>query len=115
MFRPSRSKASYQLLNERHLAVHRALVALTGSNRLVALADSLGGELKVALAQIDRLRRNAHDQAASHKVLVELLESGQVAAAAAELERHLAGAAVEVAEAIGLSGSGQAASAAAGA
>ena len=60
---PSRPGASYQRLNERHLALHLSLVGLTESPRLVSMAESLVSELKVALAQIDRVRRNAHLQA----------------------------------------------------
>ena len=70
--------ASYQELNERHLAFHVSLVGLTDSPRLVAMAESLMVELKLALAQVDRIRRNAHDQADSHTALVMLLERGDV-------------------------------------
>ena len=35
-------------------------------------------ELRLALAQVDRIRRNAHDQAGSHTALVRLLESGDI-------------------------------------
>ncbi len=92
--------SSYQQLNERHLAVHLALVGLTGSPRLVAMAASLVAELKVALAQIDRTRRNAHDQAGSHTHLWELLEAGDIDAATADLEVHLAGAEVAIRQAL---------------
>ena len=70
--------ASYQELNERHLAFHVSLVGLTGSPRLVAMAESLMVELKLALAQVDRIRRNAHDQADSPHRAGELLERGDV-------------------------------------
>ena len=90
--------ASYQVLNERHLAFHLSLVALVGSPRLEAMAMSLYAELRLALAQVDRARQNAPDQAGSHTLLVELLESGDVAATVAELERHLAGAEVAILE-----------------
>ena len=90
--------ASYQVLNERHLAFHLSLVALAGSPRLEAMAVSLYAELRLALAQVDRARQNAPDQAGSHTLLVELLESGDVAATVAELERHLAGAEVAILE-----------------
>lgn len=92
---------SYQLLNEHHLAVHLSFVGLTGSPRLVAMAEALIAELKVALAQIDRQRRNAHDQAGSHAHLLEMLESGRTADVVAELERHLADAEVAIREALG--------------
>lgn len=84
--------ASYQELNQRHLAIHLSLVGLTESPRLVAMAESVVAELRLALAQIDRVRRNARDQAGEHHHLLELLESGDVDAAIAELTDHLAGA-----------------------
>ena len=84
--------ASYQELNQRHLAIHLSLVGLTQSPRLVAMAESVVAELRLALAQIDRVRRNARDQAGEHHHLLELLESGDVDAAVAELTHHLAGA-----------------------
>lgn len=84
--------ASYQELNQRHLAIHLSLVGLTGSPRLVAMAESVVAELRLALAQVDRVRRNARDQAGSHHHLLDLLESGDVEGAAAELAEHLGGA-----------------------
>ena len=84
--------ASYQELNQRHLAIHLSLVGLTGSPRLVSMAESVVAELRLALAQIDRVRRNARDQAGSHHHLLDLLESGDIDAAVADLEQHLAGA-----------------------
>jgi DNA-binding GntR family transcriptional regulator len=84
--------ASYQELNQRHLAIHLSLVGLTESPRLVAMATAVVAELRLALAQIDRVRRNARDQAGSHHHLLDLLESGDVEAAVAELDDHLGGA-----------------------
>ena len=85
-------EASYQVLNQRHLAFHLTLVGLAGSPRLMAMAESLYSELRLALAQVDRARRNAPEQAGSHARLVQLLESGDVEATVAELEQHLEGA-----------------------
>ena len=97
-----RAGASYQELNERHLAFHVSLVGLTGSPRLVAMAESLMVELKLALAQVDRIRRNAHDQADTHTALVMLLERGDVDGASVFLDRHLADAETEIIEALQL-------------
>jgi DNA-binding GntR family transcriptional regulator len=94
--------ASYQELNERHLAFHVSLVGLTGSPRLVAMQENLVVELKLALAQVDRIRRNAHDQADSHASLVRLLEGGDLDAAYAFLVQHLADAQDEIIEALDL-------------
>ncbi|WP_232524986.1 GntR family transcriptional regulator [Nocardioides mangrovicus] len=76
--------------NQAHLAIHRAFVGLTGSERLVAAADALAGEIRLALAKVDRTRRNATEQVASHALLVDLLEAGRTDDAADELVRHLA-------------------------
>jgi DNA-binding GntR family transcriptional regulator len=97
-----RAGASYQELNERHLAFHVSLVGLTDSPRLVAMAESLMVELKLALAQVDRIRRNAHDQAETHTQLVMLLERGDVDGATAFLEKHLADAETSILDALGL-------------
>lgn len=88
--------ASYQALNERHLAFHLSLVALAGSPRLDAMAAALHAELRLALAQVAQVRRNAPDQAGSHALLVRLLEGGDVEAAVAALEEHLAAAEVAI-------------------
>ncbi len=93
---------SYQELNERHLAFHVSLVGLTGSPRLVAMQENLVVELKLALAQVDRIRRNAHDQADSHAALVRLLEREDLDAAYDFLVLHLADAQEEIIEALGV-------------
>ncbi len=95
-------QASYQVLNQRHLAFHLSLVGLADSPRLIAMAESLYAELRLALAQVDRDRRNAPEQAGSHTRLVDLLESGDVEATVAELDRHLAGAEVAILERLSL-------------
>jgi DNA-binding GntR family transcriptional regulator len=97
-----RAGASYQELNERHLAFHVSLVGLTGSSRLVAMEEQLVTELKLALAQVDRIRRNAHDQAESHAALVALLDDDDVTGAERFLEKHLSDAAHDICEALGL-------------
>jgi DNA-binding GntR family transcriptional regulator len=96
------SEASYQELNERHLDFHVSLVGLTGSPRLVAMQQNLVLELKLALAQVDRLRRNAHDQAGTHAALVRLLEEGRLDAAHRFLVIHLDDAERDIVEALEL-------------
>jgi DNA-binding GntR family transcriptional regulator len=86
----ARSDASPAEVTAAHLGVHRTLVGLTGSERLVATADALNAEIRLALAHVDRLRRNAREQVAAHRDLVGLLQNGQTARAVRELERHLA-------------------------
>ncbi|KRB78562.1 hypothetical protein ASE01_04710 [Nocardioides sp. Root190] len=98
-------KASYEELNERHLAFHVSLVELTGSARLVHMAEALMDELKLALAQVDRLSRNAHDEAEAHEGLVALLEAGEIDGrhgAYTFLRRHIDDAEIEIIEALGL-------------
>lgn len=97
--------ASYEELNERHLSFHVSLVELTGSPRLVQMAEALMDELKLALAQVDRLNRNAHNEAESHEGLVKLLEAGDLDGpdgAYEFLRNHIDAAEVEVIEALGL-------------
>lgn len=92
--------ATYQQLNDRHLAVHTAFVGLLGSERLVAVAAGLSAELRLALAQIDRTRRNSTDQAGSHTLLVRMLEHDDVERAAEELTHHLRDAETAIVEAL---------------
>ena len=84
-----------------HLDIHRALSALTGSERLVAVAESLHAEVRLALAHVDRARGNATDQVHSHADLLSLLEKSDLDAAADELAEHLGGAEASMMEAIG--------------
>jgi DNA-binding GntR family transcriptional regulator len=76
-------------LTEAHLRIHRALVGLTGSQRLLAASDALSTEIRLGLAHLDRTRANLRQQVAEHGQLVELLEGGRVDAAITELDRHL--------------------------
>ncbi|MDX6297928.1 MAG: hypothetical protein QOI51_1785 [Nocardioidaceae bacterium] len=88
-------------LTDAHLRIHRALVGLTGSDRLLAAADAYSAELRVGLAHLDRVRGNIGEQVESHRQLVEMLESGDVDGAAEELDRHLASAEVSLHATIG--------------
>jgi DNA-binding GntR family transcriptional regulator len=74
------------------------LVALLGNARLVASADTLTADLRLALASVERARRNARSQVADHRRLLTLMRSGDVDAAVAELEAHLGAAASSVTE-----------------
>jgi len=83
-----------------HLEIHRALSALTGSARLVAVAESLHSEVRLALAHVDRARGNALEQVHSHAGLISLLERHDLEAAAGELAAHLRGAETSMLEAV---------------
>ena len=80
-----------------HLEFHNSLVALLGNPRLVASAHSLTADLRLGLASVERVRRNAKDQVADHRRLLRLIRSGDETAAVAELDRHLAAARTSVA------------------
>jgi DNA-binding GntR family transcriptional regulator len=87
-------------LAEAHLAFHRSLVGLTGSSRLVATAAALHGELRLALAGVDRRRGNAAQQVAAHRELLEVIGGGDTEAAVAALRAHLTDAEDSVREAV---------------
>lgn len=97
------SQASPSELTAAHLGIHRSLAGLTESPRLLSLADALYAEIRLALAKVDRIRRNAPDQVASHRTLLTLLERGDLDAAAGELEHHLEHAESSMLEALRLS------------
>lgn len=96
------SQATPSELTAAHLAIHRALAGLTESPRLLTLADALYAEIRLALAKVDRIRRNAPDQVTSHRTLLTLLERGDIDTAARELEHHLAHAERSMLEALHL-------------
>jgi DNA-binding GntR family transcriptional regulator len=83
-----------------HLRVHRAIVGLAGSERLLAFADGLYAEIRLALGHVDRRRGNAAEQVHSHETLVDLVASGDTDAALAELTAHLADAETSLAEVV---------------
>lgn len=100
-----RDGAPYGELNDRHLAFHLSLVALLDSPRLSQMAGSVMAELKLALAQVDRINRNAHDQAETHEALVVLLEADRIDGPGGAYEalcQHIAGAEVEIIRALRL-------------
>ena len=98
-----RDGGSYQQLNNKHLSLHLSLVGLIESPRLLAMAESLYAELRLAHAQIDRIRRNPHSHAGTHGHLLRLLESGDIDAAAADIEHHLVDAEAAILDALALS------------
>jgi DNA-binding GntR family transcriptional regulator len=88
-------------VSEAHLAIHRAIVDLTGSRRLLAAADALAGEIRLGLAHVDRVRGNLAEQVESHRALVAMILTGRVDKAVAELDRHLDGAEASLLATIG--------------
>ncbi|MDP3968240.1 MAG: GntR family transcriptional regulator [Nocardioides sp.] len=77
------------LMTATHLALHRSIVALTGSPRMLGLADAVYAEIRLALSKVDRIRRDAGVQVADHEALVALLESGDTDACETALRQHL--------------------------
>lgn len=88
-FASSAASASPAEFAALHLAFHASLVGLTESPRLVAQAESLYTEIRLALAHVDRLRRNQAELVESHRLLVRLLEQGRIDETVTELERHI--------------------------
>lgn len=76
-------------VSEAHLAIHRALVGLTGSERLLAAMDALAAEIRLGLAHVDRIRGNLAEQVENHRILVGKVRRAPRREALAELERHL--------------------------
>jgi DNA-binding GntR family transcriptional regulator len=66
------------------------------------MAESLYAELRLALAQIDRIRRNSHSQAGTHGQLLRLLERGDIETAVSEIEHHLVDAEAAILQALAL-------------
>ncbi len=61
----------------------------------------LHAEVRLALAQVDRARGNAAEQVHSHSHLLDLMEGGDLEAAAKELAEHLAEAEDSMVEEVG--------------
>ena len=87
-----------------HLDFHTSLVAILGNSRLLANAEILTGDLRLALASVERARRNARQQVDSHRRLLRLMQRGDVEAAVAELRAHLSSAQTSVTERVAVSG-----------
>lgn len=89
------------LLTQAHLHIHRALVGLAGSERLLAASDALTAEIRLGLAHLDRVRSNIDQQVAEHRALVDLLSAGRLDEAVTALDLHLAAAEQSLLEATG--------------
>ena len=101
--RGQRSRVTNAELSEAHLAFHRSLAALTGSERLVATQDALSAEIRLALASVNRTKQDSDEQIETHTYLVDLLEAGDLDTAAEELVRHIADGESEMLVELGLS------------
>jgi DNA-binding GntR family transcriptional regulator len=83
------SDASPAELTAAHLGLHGAIVGLTESPRVVAQAETLYAEIRLALAKVDRVRRNASQQVRAHRALVRVIEAGDPDRSEAAIEEHL--------------------------
>ena len=88
-------------VTEAHLRIHRGLVGLAGSDRLLAASDALSSEIRLALAHLDRTRANLEQQVVEHQRLLDLLEAGDVTAALDDLDQHLTSAEASLLSATG--------------
>jgi DNA-binding GntR family transcriptional regulator len=86
--------------NAAHIAFHEALIGLAGSERLSALGAALLGDLRLALATVEREADDAADQLARHRRLYRLIATGDTPAALADLADHLHHAAEPLAAAL---------------
>jgi len=83
-------------LTATHLALHRSILALTGSPRLLGLADAVYAEIRLALSKVDRMRQDAAVQIEAHEELVGMLETGDTERTLAALRDHLEDAAASM-------------------
>lgn len=88
----------YLTATHAHLDFHNSLVELVGNSRLLAQAHVLTADLRLALASVERVKRNARQQVGDHRRLLALVRTRDEKAAIAELGRHLAAAQVSVTE-----------------
>jgi DNA-binding GntR family transcriptional regulator len=84
-----RRRPAWSAVNEAHLALHAAIVAASGSPRIVAAHGALAGEMRLFLLQVQP-HYTAASLAAEHAGLVDGLER----AGPAVLREHLRAAAV---------------------
>jgi DNA-binding GntR family transcriptional regulator len=71
-----------------HLGFHNALVGLLDSRRLLETAESLTSDLRLALATVGRIHRDAPAQVTEHQALVRLVRRDPEKASA-RLDKHL--------------------------
>ena len=74
---------------EADLRFHRALAAATRSPRLERLYLSLGGEIRLCIAQLRPSWQSPTHMSDEHRELLAIIESGNVEAAEARMREHL--------------------------
>jgi DNA-binding GntR family transcriptional regulator len=74
---------------EADLGFHRALATATGSPRLEKLYLSLGGEIRLCIAQLRPAWPSPAAMAREHRALLDVIEAGDVEDAVARMTAHL--------------------------
>ena len=80
---------SARAVTDAHLSFHEALIGLAGSERLHELGRTLLNDLRLHLAAVEHLAKDADEQLEHHRRLLRLVEAGDRAAAMSEVEHHL--------------------------
>jgi DNA-binding GntR family transcriptional regulator len=82
-------RSRWNRLAEAAIGFHRARAAATGSPRLERLYVSLGGEIRLCIAQLRPAWPSPSAMAAEHRALLDVIEDGDVDDAIARMTAHL--------------------------
>jgi DNA-binding GntR family transcriptional regulator len=83
------ARSPWSRVVEADLGFHRALATATGSPRLERLYLSLGGEIRLCIAQLRPAWPSPAAMAGEHRALLDVIESGDVEDAVARMTAHL--------------------------
>jgi DNA-binding GntR family transcriptional regulator len=83
------ARSPWSRVVEADLGFHRALAHATGSPRLERLYLSLGGEIRLCIAQLRPAWPSPGAMAAEHQSLLDVIEAGDVETAVARMTAHL--------------------------
>jgi DNA-binding GntR family transcriptional regulator len=83
------TRAPWSRVVEADLGFHLALAGATGSPRLEKLYLSLSGEIRLCIAQLRPAWPSPAAMAEEHRVLLDVIESGDVELAVARMTAHL--------------------------
>jgi DNA-binding GntR family transcriptional regulator len=83
------ARSPWSLVVDADLGFHRALASATGSPRLERLYLSLGGEIRLCIAQLRPAWPSPAAMAAEHRALLDVIESGDVETAISRMTEHL--------------------------
>jgi DNA-binding GntR family transcriptional regulator len=80
---------SWAVVADHDIAFHRAMFTAAGSPRLLRAFTSVAAELRLLIAQLRPAYRGAHEIAAEHAVLLQVLQGGQLHQATEAWHEHL--------------------------